>query len=259
MDINIRLLAQELAEALHTRQPVEPLSERFPELTVDDAYAIQTEILRLRLEEGRRVIGRKIGLTSRAMQNMFNVHEPDFGFLLDDMVIINGEIFPAGQMLQPRCESEIAFLLKRDLTGPGITTEDVLMATEAVMPSLEIVDSRVKDWKIKLVDSISDNGSSAMLVLGDAVHKPESIDLRLVGMVFEKNGEILSTGAGAAVLGHPASAVAWLANKMAQFETKLNAGEVVLSGAITAASPIAPGDYFKASFDRLGCVSVKFS
>lgn len=258
MKPEIQILANELKEAQRTRISVAPLTERYPTLTDEDAYAIQTEGVRMRLNGGRRIVGKKIGLTSKAMQTMFGVYEPDYGVLFDDMVALNGAMVPAGSMLQPRCEGELAFLLKRDLVGPGVTVSDVLLATEAILPALEIVDSRVKDWKIKLIDTVADNASSGMLVLGNALHGVDGLDLRLLGMVFEKNGEILSTGAGAAVLGHPASAVAWLANKLHEFGMPLKAGEIVLSGAVTAASPVAPGDFFQAEFDRLGSVAVKF-
>lgn len=259
MKPDIQALANELREAQRTCISITPLTERFPELTVEDAYAIQTANVRERMSSGRRIVGKKIGLTSKAMQTMFDVFEPDYGVLFDDMVALNGQMVPARSMLQPRCEAEIAFLLKRDLIGPGVTVTDVLLATEAILPALEIVDSRVRDWKIKLVDTVADNASSGMLALGNTLHRPEGLDLRLLGMVFQKNGEILSTGAGAAVLGHPASAVAWLANKLGEFGTPLKAGEVVLSGAVTAASPVTAGDFFLAEFDRLGSVAVKFN
>lgn len=258
MTLDIQSLAVELDESQRSRMPVAPLTERFPNMTIQQAYAVQSAGIQMRLDQGRRVVGKKIGLTSKAMQNLLGVYEPDFGVLLDDMVALNGEMIPASRLLQPRCEGEIAFLLKKDLTGPGVTTADVLLATEAVMPALEIVDSRVRDWKIRLVDTVADNASSGMLVLGNAFHRVESVDLRLVGMVFEKNGEVLSTGAGAAVLGHPASAVAWLANKLAEFEMPLRAGEIILSGAVTAAANVSAGDFFQAEFDRFGRVAVKF-
>jgi 2-keto-4-pentenoate hydratase len=258
MAIDIKALAKELLESQRTRVPVASLTERFPDITVEQAYHIQLENIQTRLKEGRRVVGKKIGLTSKAMQQLFNVYEPDYGHLLDDMVVLTGGVVPTEQLMQPRCEGEIAFLLKRDLVGPGVTTADVLSATEALLPALEIVASRVKDWKIKLPDTVADNASSGMLVLGNALTPPAGIDLRLVGMVFEKNGEIVGTGAGAAVLGHPASSVAWLANKLHEFGIVLKAGEVILSGALTAAIPITPGDYFHAEFAHLGSAAARF-
>jgi 2-keto-4-pentenoate hydratase len=258
MTLDLEALARELYESQQSRTPVAPLTERIPDLNVRQAYEIQSAGIRMRVEQGRRVVGKKIGLTSKAMQSLLGVYEADYGILLDDMVSLNGEMIPANRMLQPRCEGEIAFLLKKDLNGPGVMTSDVLLATEAVIPALEIVDSRVKDWKIRLIDTVADNASSSMLVLGNAFHHIDGLDLRLIGMVFQKNGEILSTGAGAAVLGHPASAVAWLANKLAEYEMPLKAGEIILSGAVTAASPVTAGDFFQAEFDRLGSVAVKF-
>lgn len=255
---NAEALAVELLQAWETRVPVDPLTERFPGLTVAQAYEVQLAAVRRRLEAGRRVVGKKIGLTSKAMQEMLGVHEPDYGHLLDDMVVPNGEPIPVHRLLQPRCEGEIAFLLGKDLVGPGVTVAQVLSATEGVMPALEIVDSRVRDWKIKIQDTIADNASSALVVLGDKVTPVQGLDLRLVGMVLEKNGEVAATGAGAAVLGHPAVAVAWLANKLTEFGVDLKAGEIVLSGSLTAAPPVAAGDCFRAEFDRLGSVAVRF-
>ncbi len=256
--IPIEVLADELAQAQEQRIPVPPLLARFPDMTVAQAYHVQMAGIHKRLQAGRRVVGKKIGLTSKAMQDALGVFEPDYGHLLDDMVVLNGQPLAAGQMLQPRCEAEIAFLLKRDLTGPGVTVADVLAATEAVLPALEIIDSRIVDWKIKLQDTVADNASSAFVVLGNATTPVHGLDLRLIGMVYEKNGRILATGAGAAVLGHPATAVAWLANKLYEFDVVLKAGEVILSGALAAAAPVSAGDYFQAELDRLGSVSVCF-
>lgn len=256
--IDLEKLADELQQAQQKRQSVEPLTERFPGLTVTQAYQIQLGLVQNRLKAGRRIIGKKIGLTSQAMQKLLGVPEPDYGHLFDDMVVLNGQPITAAQLLQPRCEGEIAFLLGRDLAGPGVSVADVLAATEAVIPALEIVDSRVRDWKIKIQDTVADNGSSALLVLGDKLSPVRNLNLRLVGMVLEKNGQMVDTGAGGAALGHPAAAVAWLANKLAEFEIVLKAGEIVLSGSLATAPPAAAGDHFRADFDRLGSVAVTF-
>lgn len=256
--IDVQALADELLRAQEQCIPVEPLLARFPDLTVVQAYQIQMAGIDRRLKAGRRVVGKKIGLTSKAMQEALGVFEPDYGHLLDDMVILNGQPVAANRMLQPRCEGEIAFLLKRDLIGPGVTVADVLAATEAVLPALEIIDSRIANWKIRLQDTVADNASSAFVVLGNAMTPVHGLDLRLIGMVLEKNGRTLATGAGAAVLGHPAAAVAWLANKLREFDVPLKAGEVILSGAVAAATPVVAGDYVRAEFDRLGSVSVCF-
>ena len=255
---NIEDLAAELLRAQQQCTPLDPLTDRFPDLDIAQAYQIQLAIIRSRLKEGRRVVGKKIGLTSKAMQDMLGVRESDYGHLLDDMVVLNGQPVAVDKLLQPRCEGEIAFLLGRDVKGPGVTVADVLAATEAVIPALEIVDSRIRDWKIKIQDTIADNASSARVVLGDKLTPVHDLDLRLVGMVLMKNGQVVATGAGAAVLGHPAASVAWLANKLLEFDIPLKAGEIILSGSLTAAPPVAAGDYFRADFDRLGSVSAYF-
>jgi len=237
---------------------LDPLTDRFLDLTVAQAYQIQLAAICNRLKEGRRVVGKKIGMTSKAMQDLLGVREPDYGHILDDMVVLNGQPVAVDKLLQPRCEGEIACLLGQDLIGPGVTVAEVLAATEAVIPALEIVDCRIRDWKIKIQDTIADNASSARVVLGDKLTPVHDLDLRLVGMVLMKNGQVVATGAGAAVLGHPAASVAWLANKLLEFDIPLKAGEIILSGSLTAAPPVAAGDYFRADFDRLGSVSAYF-
>jgi 2-keto-4-pentenoate hydratase len=251
--------AKALVTAWAEQRPIEPLSEIEPEITVGDAYAIQMAIVAQRVAAGARVVGKKVGLTSKAMQDLLKVGEPDFGHLLDDMVLAPGEPAPMRKLLRPRAEGEIAFLLSRDLSGPGVTISDVLHATEGVMPAIEIVDSRVKDWRIKIQDTVADNASNAFVALGSRITPLRDLDLRLLGMVLYKNGELMSTGAGAAVLGHPAAAVAWLANKLAEVGTGLRAGEIVLSGAFTAAPFAVAGDRFEVAFERLGNVSVRFA
>jgi 2-keto-4-pentenoate hydratase len=256
--INIEDLAAELLLAQQQGTFLDPLTDRFSDLNVAQAYQIQLASIRNRLKEGRRVVGKKIGLSSKAMQDLLGVREPDYGHLLDDMVVLNGQPVATDRLLNPRCEGEIAFLLGRDVIGPGVTVADVLAATEAVTPALEIVDSRIRDWKIKIQDTIADNGSSARVVLGDKLTPVHDLDLRLVGMVFMKNGQVVATGAGAAALGHPAASVAWLANKLLEFDISLKAGEIILSGSLVTAPPVAAGDYFRADFDRLGSVSAYF-
>lgn len=228
-------LATALLEAERERRPIAPLTASWPDLTPADAYAIQLEVLARKLQQGSRVVGKKIGLTSQAIQQMFGVDQPDYGHLLDTMAIADGGQAPMARLLQPKIESEIAFVLERDLQGPGLTAADVLAATDYVVPALEIIDSRISDWQIKLADTIADNASSGLFVVGARKTKVEQLDLRLVGMVVEKNGADALTAAGAAVLGHPANAVAWLGNKMAEFGVSLRAGEVLLSGALAAA------------------------
>lgn len=257
---------EDLAEALYRaeveRHPIAPLTDSYPHLSMEDAYAIQLEVLSRKLLRGARagacVVGRKIGLTSKAMQQMFGVEQPDFGHLLDTMAVPNGSEVRIEQLLQPRAEGEIAFVLKQQLQGPGITEGDVLNATEHVRPAIEIVDSRIQDWRIRLADTVADNASSGLFVLGDSALPPAGLDLPLLGMVLDHNGEVALTGAGAAVLGNPATAVAWLANKLAELGSCLRAGEIVLSGAVSAAIPVRRGDVVRVTFAQLGSTSVRF-
>ena len=255
----IRTLADMLLAAEQTRKPIAPLTETDPAITVDEAYRIQLRIMEMKKSSGQVVAGKKIGLTSLAMQTMLGVKEPDYGHILNGMVVMEGEKIPMAELIAPRIEGEIAFVLKEDLRGPGVTLTEVIRCTEGVIPALEIIDSRVRDWKIKLPDTVADNASSARIVLGGVLTSPASIDLRTVGMVMEKNGEVLGTAAGSAVLGNPANAVAWLANKLAAYGIPLRKGEVILSGALTAAAPVAAGDFFRADFGVLGDVKIKFS
>jgi len=250
--------ATELLEAETTCQGVAPLTERDDSLTVEDAYQIQLEIVKLKLAEGKKVIGKKVGLTSVAMQKMLNVDEPDYGHLFDDMVIDNETTIKVDSMISPKIEAEIGFILEEDLVGPNVTYIDVIMATKYVVPTLEIIDSRVNDWKIKLIDTVADNGSSAKVVVGDKKTTLETVDLRTNGMVLFKNDELLATGAGAAALGHPAHAVAWLANKLHEFGITLKKDELILPGALSGAVAVAAGDTIKATFGALGSVTVHF-
>lgn len=252
-------LADHLEQAFRTGKGVTPLTELRPGLTVEEAYAVQLTTIRRKTEAGSRIVGKKIGLTSLAMQQLLKVDQPDYGHLLDDMVVENGGVIPFSKVLQPRVEAEIAFVLKKDLTGPRVTAADVLLATDYVLPALEIVDSRVADWKIKLQDTVADNASSGLYVLGGKPVKPSEIDLTLAGMVLYKNGEIMNTGVGAAALGNPATCVAWLANKLHEFGIVLKAGEVILSGALSAAVNAEPGDHFRTRIAHLGEVSVSFA
>ncbi|HTF49051.1 MAG TPA: fumarylacetoacetate hydrolase family protein [Pseudonocardia sp.] len=254
-----RDLAEELWEADRAARPIPPLTDRHPELDVDDAYAIQTINVDRRIASGARVVGRKVGLTSRPMQQLLGVHEPDFGVLTEDMIVEDGDLVDLARLLQPRVEAEMAFVMGRDLAGPGVTTAAALAAIEGVLPALEIVDSRVADWKIKLVDTVADNASSGRLVVGGRMTPVANVDLRLVGVVVSRNGELLHTGAGAAVLGNPARCVAWLANKLGSLGAGLRAGDIVLPGSPHAMVAVAPGDVFRAEFAHLGAVTVRFS
>lgn len=255
----IAQLADELWEADRSCAPIQPLTDRHPKLDVTDAYAIQTHNIDRRVAEGAHIRGRKIGLTAAAMQKLLGVNEPDFGVVLDDMFVEDGDEIPLNEMVQPRVEAEMAFVLESDLVGPGVTTANALAAIAGVMPAIEIVDSRVVDWRIKLVDTVADNASSGKLVLGGNLRKVTELDLRLVGMALSRNGAIIDTGAGAAALGNPARCVAWLANKLADFEITLRAGDVVLPGAVHQMVTVAPGDVFRAEYAHLGAVTARFS
>lgn len=251
-------LGDELYAALRERQPVEPLTLRHPEITIADAYAIQQRMLARRLAAGELVVGKKIGVTSKAVMDMLGVFQPDFGWLTDGMVFNEGQAVPAATLIQPKAEGEIAFVLKRALKGPGVTAAEVLAATEGVMACFEIVDSRIRDWKIRIQDTVADNASCGVFVLGDRLVDPRDVDLATCGMVLEKNGEIVATGAGAAALGHPAHAVAWLANTLGALGIALEAGEVVLSGSLAAMVPVQAGDDLRVTIGGIGGCSVRF-
>jgi 2-oxopent-4-enoate/cis-2-oxohex-4-enoate hydratase len=256
----IQAYADELYDALRGQRMVEPLTDREPDMTIEDAYAISQRLLELRLADGERVIGKKIGVTSKAVQSMLNVHQPDFGFLTDAMVFNSGEELPISrELIQARAEGEIAFILERDLKGPGVTSADVLVATQGVMPCYEIVDSRIRDWKIKIQDTVADNASCGLFVLGDSLVSPDEVDLTTCGMLLEKNGEIVATGAGAAALGSPVNAVAWLANTLGEFGIPLEAGEVILSGSLAALILVEPGDSMNMKIGGIGAASVRFA
>ena len=254
----IHRLGDEIYTALRDRAVVEPLTNRHAEITIEDAYHIQQRMIARRQQDGERIVGKKIGVTSRAVMNMLGVYQPDFGYLLDAMIVNEGEAIDSATLIQPKAEGEIAFLLKRDLMGPGIGNADVLAATECVMPCFEIVDSRIRDWKIKIQDTVADNASCGVFVLGDRAVDPRRVDLTTCGMVLEKNGEIIATGAGAAALGSPVNAVAWLANTLGRLGIGLKAGEIVLSGALAAMFPAVKGDNFRVSIGGLGACSVRF-
>ncbi|MBE5104960.1 fumarylacetoacetate hydrolase family protein [Bacillus thuringiensis] len=254
----IKELADELIQAENSRVGIPPFTERYANLTVEDAYNIQLEVVGRKLEGGRSVIGKKVGLTSVAMQQMLGVNEPDYGHLLDDMRIANGSEVSITSFVAPKIEAEIGFILAEDLSGPNVTYVDVLMATKYVVPTLEIIDSRIADWNIKLADTVADNGSSAKVVIGDTFSSVDKVDLRTTGMTLYKNNSLIATGAGAAALGHPAQAIAWLANKLHEFNIGLKAGELILPGALSGAVSVNSKDSIQADFGSLGSVSVTF-
>ena len=253
----ITSLAKELRIAEETGHPVEPLSGRHPELSVADAYAVQRENVRARLDGGDRVAGHKAGLTSLAMQAQLGVDEPDFGHLLASQAVGNGGGVDIGRLIQPKVELEIGFLLGAPLEGP-VTVADVLAATAGVFPTLEVIDSRVADWRITIVDTVADAASGARFVLPSRLTPLSGLDLRLVGGIMEVNGRLVSWSCGAAALGDPLRCVAWLAALLGRYGGRLEAGQVVLSGALAAAVPVAAGDVVTATFDHLGSASVRF-
>ena len=254
----IEALGDSLYDALVARTPIAPLSAAHPDMTIEDAYHVQQRMIARRLEKGDRVIGKKIGVTSKAVMNMLGVHQPDFGYLLDSMVFNEGESVDMDTLIQPKAEGEIAFLLKKDLQGPGVTAADVLAATVGVMACFEIVDSRIQDWKIKIQDTVADNASCGVFVLGDKLVDPKKVDLSLCGMVLEKNGEIVVTGAGAATMAPPVNAMVWLANTLGRLGIGLNAGDIVLSGALGAMVPVKAGDSLRVTIGGIGGCSVRF-
>ncbi|MEC9397778.1 MAG: fumarylacetoacetate hydrolase family protein [Myxococcota bacterium] len=256
--VDIDGLANKLWEAQQTGTPCGPLTADEPELTVSQAYAIQAYNLERR---DSPLLGRKIGLTSRALQEWLEVDQPDFGGLLAEMEVPLGGVVDTTKLLQPRAEAEIAFVLRDDLDFHVVTAANVLSATEYILPAIEIIDSRIADWKISYEDTIADNASSGMYVLGTKPVKlaENPFDLDLAGMVMRKNGRVVSTGAGAACMGHPVNAVVWLANTLCKLGTPLRAGDVVLSGALGPVTEVAPGDSVEADIAHVGRVHVRFA
>ncbi len=257
-------LARELYAARKSRTPVRHFSKRFPQMTVNDGYAVQRAWVALEVKDGRTVKGRKIGLTSRAMQQASQIDEPDFAPLMDDMFFAQGTDIPISRFIAPRVEVELAFILGKPLKGPGATLFDVLSATEYVTPAIEIIDARIEQFdretKVmrKVFDTISDFAANAGIVLGGRPVRPTEVDLRWVGALLYKNGVIEETGLAAAVLNHPANGVAWLANKIAPFDEQLNAGDLVLAGSFTRPTTAQAGDNFHVDYGPLGSVAFRF-
>ena len=251
--------ADALFRAQEERTPIAPLTETYDGVDVTAAYEIQLANIRKRIAAGDTVQGHKVGLSAKAMQQMLGVDEPDYGHLLESMFLWESDAVDVARFLQPRVEIEVAFVLGRPLAGPGVSVADAIRATDFVLPSLEIVDSRVADWRIKLPDTIADNASSGAVVLGGSPTRLTDLDVRLIGATLRSNGELRETGASGAVLGNPAVAVAWLANKVAAFGVTLEAGHVIMPGSCTRMIPVQPGDVVTAEFDRLGAVSIAFT
>jgi 2-oxopent-4-enoate/cis-2-oxohex-4-enoate hydratase len=258
-DADIDRYGDELHDAFLDRRTVPNLRDRVPGITIDDAYRIQSRFVDRRLKAGETIVGKKIGVTSAAVMNMLGVYEPDFGQLLSGMVYEDGATIPLSTLIQPRAEGEIGFVLKHDLTGPGITAVDVLRATDYLLPCFEIVDSRIDNWDIKIVDTVADNASCGVYVLGTERVDPYDVDLQLVGMTIEQDGELFTTGAGAAVQGSPVNAVVWLANTLGRLGIPFRAGEVILSGSLAAMAWVKGPSELTCSFGGLGSCSVTFA
>jgi 2-keto-4-pentenoate hydratase len=248
-----------LLDAYATRTPVPPLMTTYEGMTLEDAYAIQLLQVEDRVKAGRTVKGHKVGLTSAAMQRLLGVDEPDYGHLLDDFFHLEHAPIPISGFLEPRIEPEVAFVLKRALCGPGVTVHEAIAAVDFVLPALEIVDSRIADWKIGLLDTIADNASSGAVVLGSTPTPIGDVDLRLTGAVMRRNGEVVGTGAGGAVLGSPITSLVWLANTVGSRGVTLEAGHVILPGSVCAMVPVAAGDTVTATFSGLGSVTARFA
>ena len=257
----IAALGDELFSALQERRTLAPLTTRHADITVDEAYQISLHMLKRRMAAGERVIGKKIGVTSKAVQDMLGVFQPDFGFLTDRMHIQDGATvsLAASGLIQPRAEGEIAFMLKADIQGPGVTRADVMAATAWVAPCFEIVDSRIADWKIKIQDTVADNASCGVFVIGKQTTDPFALDLAAASMQMYRNNEPAGSGLGAAVQGHPAEAVAWLANTLGAFGIPFKAGEIILSGSLSPLVTALPGDHFTMQIEGLGGCSISFT
>lgn len=250
-------VVQSLLESHRTKKQGERPSQMFPDIRIEDSYAISSAVAQERVKAGARIVGHKIGLTSKAMQASSKIDEPDYGYLFDDLILNDGAKVPFESFCVPRVEPELTFILKEPLKGPNVGLVDVLRATEYVVPSIEIIDARVTEPR-RIFDTVADNGAAAGIVLGGRPVRPEDVDLRWVGAIFYRNSEIEETGLAAGVLGHPAMAIAWLANKLAPFDITLEPGHLMLSGSFTRPVWANKGDTLHADFGPLGSVSIQF-
>jgi 2-keto-4-pentenoate hydratase len=251
--------ARALYDARRTRQPIPPFTDAEPALGMADGYAIQRELISLLLADGDRIIGHKVGLTSKPMQRMIGVDSPDYGPVLASTAYQDGDAIPLDRFIQPKIEAEIAFVLGKQLAGPGVTKDEAHAAIEGAVAALEIVDSRVKDWRIGLADTVADLASNGAYASSGRVVPIDGLDPRLIGMALSRNGEVIDTGAGAAALGDPVAVVAWLANVLGENGVPLEPGHLIMTGALHAAVPMEAGDVFLAEFDRLGSITVRIT
>lgn len=257
-EAEIKRYGEELFNCMTEGTVVPPLTDRVEGITIEDAYRISLHYLNLRTaRNNEQVIGKKIGVTSEAVQSMLSVYEPDFGFLTDAMRFSEGDV-PIGHLIQPRAEAEIGFLLKEDLVGPEVTAEDVLAATESVMACFEIVDSRIRDWRIRIQDTVADNASCGLFVISDQHVCPRELNLAGCKVTLNKNGHFLSEGMGAAVQGSPLQSVAWLANTLNKFDVPLEAGEIILSGSLVPLEPVVAGDDMTMDIPDIGSLAIRF-
>ena len=255
----IEQLGDSLFEALRANTVIDPISDKYPEMTIEHAYQVQKRMTDRRVADGETIVGKKIGVTSKPVQDMLDVRQPDFGFLTDRMHYPNGASIPvAGNLIAPRAEAEIAFRLKSDLVGPNITEADVLAATACIMPCFEIVDSRIRDWKIRIQDTVADNASCGVFVLGEAEVDPRLHDLPNLKVNVFKNDKPLSEGLGSAVQGNPLTAVAWLANTLGRYDIPFKAGDIILSGSVVPLEPVGPGDEMRCEVEGIGSASCRF-
>lgn len=248
----IEKCGDQLYDAWLNRTTIAPFNESHPGITLEDAYKIQERFIQRRLDAGEKIVGKKIGVTSKPVQQMLGVFQPDFGQLTDKMVYQEGDVIDLNGLIQPKAEAELAFVLKEDLIGPGITPVDVMRATDYVSPCFEIVDSRITDWKIKIEDTVADNASCGVYFISNAKVDPRKVDITMAGMTLYKNGELLSTGVGAAVQGSPYNAVAWLANTLGALGIPFKAGEVILSGSQSILVPVTDGDELVCKIGGIG-------
>ncbi|MBJ3813571.1 2-oxo-hepta-3-ene-1,7-dioic acid hydratase [Shimwellia pseudoproteus] len=258
------LIAQSLHRAEQTREQIPQISRQYPEITIEDAYAVQREWVALKIAEGRVLKGHKIGLTSRAMQLSSQITEPDYGALLDDMFFHDGSDIPTDRFIVPRIEVELAFVLAKPLRGPNCTLFDVYNATDYVIPALELIDARcpnidpLSGKPRKVFDTISDNAANAGVILGGRPIRPDALDLRWISALLYRNGVIEETGVAAGVLNHPANGVAWLANKLSAYDVQLEAGQIILGGSFTRPVPASKGDTFHVDYGDMGSISCRF-
>jgi 2-keto-4-pentenoate hydratase len=251
-------LADRLWQAEVERTPIEPITDLRPDLTVDDAYAIQAYNVRRRVAQGRLIRGRRLGRTNQPRQQVLGVDEPDFGVLLDDMFVDEGQLICVEQLLQPRVVATMAFVMATDLVGPGLTVADALTAVAGVLPAIEVVDSRIADWRVRLADTVADNASAGRVVLGGRLTPVIAVDLRLVGLLLHRNGSPIESAAGAAALGSPARCIAWVAGELSTNGRGLRRGDIVLAGPLHRLVPARPNDHFQVEFAHLGSVTAQF-